>query len=295
MSAEMDAMPGVSRMVMSRSRLVGQATSIRSTSAADSSPRSTSRAPLSRFHGRVTGGPSSGWTTTDGAGPSAYQVRILVHSPASVGASSSPSRALSSVDLPALTLPAMASRRGPCSRERASASRPRAPSSLACAAARSSRAEMDSTRLSATRTRQFPSGGSHPVQAAVLRLELLAADPQVVGVEGARPPDGLQRLPGRAVHQHGPGLEVVPELSLGAAQTVAGLLVHDERDLVDEATYRGLGLLLPVSALPLALVGDDLAADARSQAERDPDDGQGDHDAPRNRRRGQAAEHHWDI
>src|SRR4051812_18244907 len=44
--------------------------------------------------------------------PSRYHVTIFVHSPASVGASSSPTSALSNVDLPALTLPAIATRNG---------------------------------------------------------------------------------------------------------------------------------------------------------------------------------------
>src|SRR3954470_21292972 len=44
--------------------------------------------------------------------PSRYQVTIFVHSPASVGASSSPTSALSNVDLPAFTLPAIATRNG---------------------------------------------------------------------------------------------------------------------------------------------------------------------------------------
>ena len=48
-----------------------------------------------------------------------YQVITLVHSPASVGASSSPTSAFSSVDFPAFSLPAMASRNGSSIRTRA--------------------------------------------------------------------------------------------------------------------------------------------------------------------------------
>ena len=64
---------------------------------------------------------------------------MRVHSPASVGASSSPSRALSRVDLPALILPAIASRSGPTSRRRSScsvaaASGPAVPAALASTA-----------------------------------------------------------------------------------------------------------------------------------------------------------------
>src|SRR5581483_12257297 len=43
---------------------------------------------------------------------------MRVHSPASVGARRSPTNAFSSVDLPALTRPAIATRRGPASRSR---------------------------------------------------------------------------------------------------------------------------------------------------------------------------------
>ena len=48
--------------------------------------------------------------------PCRYHVTILVHSPASVAASRSPTRALSSVDLPAFTRPAIATRNGSSSR-----------------------------------------------------------------------------------------------------------------------------------------------------------------------------------
>jgi hypothetical protein len=64
---------------------------------------------------------------TRGALPSWYQVTTRVHSPASVGAICSPTSALSSVDLPALTLPAMATRSGSSNRARCIRSHP-----LAC-------------------------------------------------------------------------------------------------------------------------------------------------------------------
>ena len=41
--------------------------------------------------------------------------------------------------------------------------------------------------------------------------------------------------------------------ALGPAQPVAGVLVHLERDLVDELARRGLRLALPIGLLPLAL------------------------------------------
>ena len=56
--------------------------------------------------------------------PSTYQVTTRVHSPASVGAIASPTSALSSVDLPAFTLPAMATRSGSSNRSRLCCSQP---------------------------------------------------------------------------------------------------------------------------------------------------------------------------
>ena len=134
---------------------------------------------------------------------------------------------------------------------------------------------------------QLPSGRPHPVRGGGPRPPAAcSAGERALCVEPAGPPGGLQRLPGRAVEQHRPALEVVPQLPLGAAQPVPGLLVHDERDLVDEAADGRLGLLLPVGPLPLALVGDDLAADAGAEAERDARDRQ---DGPRCRPRRAAA------
>ena len=48
--------------------------------------------------------------------PCSYQLTNCVHSPASVGAMRSPTSALTSVDLPAFTRPAIATRSGPCRR-----------------------------------------------------------------------------------------------------------------------------------------------------------------------------------
>ena len=69
-------------------------------------------APSSRRKGELAraGGRSSAVTRYPRAWR--YQVTIRVHSPASVAASRSPTRALRSVDLPALTRPAMATRSG---------------------------------------------------------------------------------------------------------------------------------------------------------------------------------------
>ena len=63
---------------------------------------------------------------TFGAGASRYQVTTRVHSPASVGAISSPTSALSSVDLPAFTFPAIATRSGSSNRARLCCSQPTA-------------------------------------------------------------------------------------------------------------------------------------------------------------------------
>ena len=119
-SVDSDAMPGVSISVSSRSRWVGQVTTSRSTSPGAVPPRSTSSAPPCRRNGRLRGSPWRGCRTTRGWSPRTYQVTIWVHSPASVGASSSLTRALSMVDLPAFTRPAIATRSGPASRARIS-------------------------------------------------------------------------------------------------------------------------------------------------------------------------------
>jgi hypothetical protein len=58
--------------------------------------------------GSGSGSPLSGYDTTLGVGPSRYQVTTFAHSPASVSAINSPTRPLSSVDLPAFTFPAIA-------------------------------------------------------------------------------------------------------------------------------------------------------------------------------------------
>ena len=63
--------------------------------------------------------------------PYRYQVTTRVHSPASVGASRSPTSALSSVDLPAFTRPTSATRSGSSSRARWARSRATAAGSSA--------------------------------------------------------------------------------------------------------------------------------------------------------------------
>jgi hypothetical protein len=72
------------------------------------------------------GGELRGNIVTFGTWESMYQVTMRVHSPASVGAIDSPTSALSNVDLPALTLPAMATRSGSSKRARLCCSQPTA-------------------------------------------------------------------------------------------------------------------------------------------------------------------------
>ena len=74
--------------------------------------RSTCNALSSRRNGSCRGSSPRLCIKTRYVVPSWYQVTIVVHSPASVGASRSPTSAFSSVLLPAFTFPAMATRRG---------------------------------------------------------------------------------------------------------------------------------------------------------------------------------------
>ena len=86
----------------------GQSTTSRSTSAAGVAPRSMISLPSRRLAGSCRGAPSFGYSVSRGAFAYWYQVTSLVHSAASVAATISPTMALSNVDLPAFTLPAMA-------------------------------------------------------------------------------------------------------------------------------------------------------------------------------------------
>ncbi len=111
-----DAIPGVSISVVVRRPREGQSTSSRSTSSGVLPRRSNSNRPSVRVTGSWRGAPERGIRVTRGLVASRYQVTIRVHSPASVGAICSPTRALSNVDLPALTFPATATRSGSSSR-----------------------------------------------------------------------------------------------------------------------------------------------------------------------------------
>ena len=115
-SFDVEAIPGVSIKVVARRLCAGQSTTSRSHSSADVAPRLISSAPSCRRTGSGRGVPMCGCSTIRGVVPSRYQVTTRVHSPASVGATCSPTSALSSVDLPAFTLPAIATRSGSSSR-----------------------------------------------------------------------------------------------------------------------------------------------------------------------------------
>ena len=115
-SADREEIPGVSMSVAAASPAVGQSTTSRSTCSAAASASSSRSSPRTRRTGSGRRDPSRACSTTRGTGPCRYQVTTRVHSPASVGAIRSPTSALSSVDLPALTRPARATRSGSSSR-----------------------------------------------------------------------------------------------------------------------------------------------------------------------------------
>ncbi len=119
-------MPGVSIRVWLRRLWLGHCTSSRSTCSTGVPCRSNESAPLVREMASCRGAAARGYMVTFGEWASMYQVTIRVHSPASVGAIDSPTSALSSVDLPAFTLPAMATRSGSSNRARLCRSQPAA-------------------------------------------------------------------------------------------------------------------------------------------------------------------------
>ena len=71
------------------------------------------------------------------------------------------------------------------------------------------------------------------------------------------------------MQRHRAHLEIVPQETLGSAQRVPALLVHDETDLLDVASGGHLGLLAAMRDLPLLLVPDDLLADSGGQHHRE--------------------------
>jgi hypothetical protein len=108
-------MGGVSISWVRRSARLGHSTAIARTSA----PAVGTRSPgTSRSAGRSYAGPATGYEVTRGAGPSVYQIRAGGPPSVSTGATSCPTSALTSVDLPARQGPATASRSGSASRFR---------------------------------------------------------------------------------------------------------------------------------------------------------------------------------
>src|SRR6478735_10204116 len=199
---------------------------------------------------------------TLGCSPRWYQVTIRVHSPASVGASSSPTSALSRVDFPALIFPAIASRSGPVSRADSSCSSAWARGPVAwAAAALSSRptsvVSWSSTAGSRSRCRRPVVGGGDQLRDLGVDLPQLFGLRAELGHPGrslrSGELHGLARRSecggGRAVQRYGPQLEIVTEVLLGPAQRVAAFLVHDEADLFDVPPGEHLGLLPTVCHL----------------------------------------------
>src|SRR4051812_49858977 len=134
---------------------------------------------------------------------------MRVHSPASVAASSSPTRALSRVDLPALTLPAIATRNGSSRRRRARTSR----GSRVSASARSSRTRTWSRRFTVSRRQSF--------EAAALLGQLGGAGLALVGRQLGDLADRGGGRRGAALDRLGAGGELVAQEPLGAAGRLA--------------------------------------------------------------------------
>ena len=111
-----EASPGVSMRVRSVSFRDGQPTSIRSMDSMGRPSRSIESSPSSRRNGSSAEPDGRSSAVTRYPRSWRYHVTMRVHSPASVAARRSPTRALRSVDLPALTRPAMATRSGSSSR-----------------------------------------------------------------------------------------------------------------------------------------------------------------------------------
>ena len=176
--------------------------------------------------------------------------------------------ALSSVDLPAFTLPEMASRIGPSSRSTIAAAQPRV--------------RRRPPRLAPIGERRDPGGEvvGHqtdlpPSRATACRLPDLSELPGLPSSWAAR---AARAVGGRSDARRAASsaalvdawmliaraLELVTQPTLGPAQPVSRVLVHLEGDLVDELARSRLGLPLSVGALPLALHLEQLAPDDRA-------------------------------
>ena len=280
-SVEIDAMPGVSRM-----RQVAQPAG----RPADLEPVDVGRPAGRRGRPRERRCRGStddrrglplerGRRSTCGRSPAWYQVTIWVHSPASVGASSSPSSALSRVDLPALTLPAIASRSGPVSRSPISASwrvgigpvaraRPLAAAPSSGDDQSSSSTGRRSTIASPARRRRcrpaspsvrapaWPPRAAPSVELATARARRTVRRPgRLLACAGGAPARWSDERCSRWIARR-PGSRRAAAAGSGAG--VAALLVHDEADLVDVPAGGRFRLLLAVVRCRLRLVPDDL-------------------------------------
>ncbi len=110
-SRDNDDVPGVSMIVVSTSSAAGHSTSRSTTSSGSRLAKSKVRPPL-RAIGTFDRRPPRWLAVTLGVGPLRNHVTMRVASVASVGAMSSPTSAFTSVDLPALSVPASAMRMG---------------------------------------------------------------------------------------------------------------------------------------------------------------------------------------
>ena len=206
--------------------------------------------------------------------PSRYQVTILVHSPGVGRCSSSPTSALSSVDLPAFTLPAIATRSGSSRRSRSASSD---------AAVRRCRRYTRTASWSRPRT-SSSSGGRRDITGRRCREQRPAPDREVRGCGPALPrrrpsaAHGSTRQLGplaalctrrsssdRALRPRG---ELVAELALDVVNRVAGVLADLEGELVGVLAMGVLRLTAPLRERVL-LVAVRLSAEQQTRHDAD--------------------------
>src|SRR5437899_12475395 len=192
--------------------------------------------------------------------PSRYHVTIFVHSPASVGASSSPTSACSSVDFPAFTFPAMATRNGSSSRARSASSRAAYGESAYTEAPRAS-----SPRTSSSNVGRLDTSALGAREAGIEGHHLVAQTPDAheLGLDVRQPLGAglrvhlhrllrlVQRLGRRSVQLLGPRRELVAQLALDAAHRVSGVLADLEGQLVGVLAMGVLRLRPPLPQGPV--------------------------------------------
>ena len=245
-----------------------------------------------------------------GVVPWRYQVMTLVHSPASVGAISSPMIAFRSVDLPAFTMPAIATRSGSSSRLACSSSRRSASGSsrYRSAAASSSPRASSSTRTVTPEPSRRCARARRPAASVGLsgtavemgvecradRVDRTGAlgervDALEVAAQGRHPVVAFRRVHrGRLLgREHRVGErtvvlvgdrgEVVARGALHDPQAIPQLLADLEDDLVDLAADERLRLVATSQQAGLGVVLVGLAPDHRARGERERiDDGHPD-------------------